>query len=73
MSELKLSFGAMSPPIEQQLQEQGLTLSMSAPKYERAADAIVFLRIHGYLTESTVNSARKKLIKEIAKEVRRIA
>ena len=70
MSELKLSFGAMSPPIEQQLQEQGLTLGISAPKYERAADAIVFLRIHSYLTESAVNSARKKLIKEIAKEAK---
>lgn len=70
MSELKLSFGAMSPPIEQQLQEQGLTLGISAPKYERAADSIVFLRIHSYLTQSAVDSARKKLMKEIAREAR---
>lgn len=72
MSELKLSFGAISPPIEQQLQEQGLTLGVSAPKFERAADAIVFLRIHSYLTQSAVDSARKKLVKEIAKEVKEL-
>lgn len=70
MSELKLSFCAMSPPVEQQLQEQGLTLGISAPKYERAADAIVFLLVHGYLTPSAADSARKKLMKEIAREVR---
>lgn len=73
MSELKLSFGAMSPPIEQQLQEQGLTLGMSAPKFERAADAIIFLFIHTYLTPSAADSARKKLMKEIAKEVKELS
>lgn len=72
MENLTLSFGAMSPPIEQQLQEKGLTLSMSSPKFQRAADSIVFLRTHGCLTDSAVNSARKKLVKEISKEVKRL-
>ena len=70
MSELKISFGAMSPPIEQQLNDIGYTLGKSAPKFERAADSIVFLWIHGYLTNSACDSARKKLIKEVAKEAR---
>ena len=73
MSELELSFGGMSSPIEKQLQAQGLTLGISAPMYQRAADSILFLRIHGYLTMSAVNSARKKLIKEIAKEVKELS
>lgn len=67
MGELSIAFGALSDPLEQQLQKQGLTLGMSAPKFERAADSIVFLRIHGYLTDSAADSARKKLIKDIAR------
>jgi hypothetical protein len=65
--EIKLAFGAMSDPIEKQLNEQGLTLGMAAPKFERAADCIVYLRIHGYLTDSASDKARKKLMKEIIK------
>lgn len=70
MSRLTLSFGAISPPIEQQLQEKGLTLGMSAPKFQRAVDSIVFLWLHSYLTKAQVDSARKKLMKEIAKEAK---
>lgn len=70
---LTLAFGAMSEPIEKQLQEKGLTLGVSAPKYERAANSIVFLLIHGFLTPSAANSARKKLMKEIAKSARALS
>lgn len=72
MSELSLRFGAVSPPIEQQLNEAGYTLGMSAPKYERAADSIVYLRVQGYLTMSACDAARKKLMKDIAKEAREL-
>ena len=73
MSEIKIAFGAMSDPVERQLQAQGLTLGMSAPHYERAADSIVFLKIHSLLTESAANSARQKLMKDIAKNVREMS
>jgi hypothetical protein len=70
---LTLAFGAMSNPIEKQLQGKGLTLGMSAPKYERAADSIVFLVIHGFITPSAADSARKKMMKEIARSARALS
>ena len=73
MSEIKLAFGAMSDPLEKQLQAQGLTLGMSAPYYERAADSILFLKIHSLLTDSAADSARKKLMKDIAKNARKLS
>lgn len=73
MIELKLSFGGIPSPIEELLQAQGLTLGISAPMYQRAADSILFLRVHGYLTASAADSAYKKLMKEIAKEVKELS
>lgn len=72
-NEITIEFGAISDPIEKQLQEKGFTLGMSAPKFERAADSITFLRIHGFLTDSASHSARKKLMKEIAKQARALS
>lgn len=71
--ELTLAFGALSDPLEKQLQERGLTLGMSAPKFERAADSIVFLLVHGFITPSSADSARKRIIKEIAKSARHLS
>jgi hypothetical protein len=73
MNGLKLAFGALSDPIEAQLREQGYTLADADTKFQRAADAISYLRITGYLTDSAVNSTTKKLMKSIVKSIRNLS
>ena len=67
-----LSMGALSDPIEVQLQQQGLTLGSAdyAQRVERWANEISGLRIHGLLTEAESDRARKRLMKEIRGQVR---
>lgn len=62
-----LAMGALSDPIEVQLQRQGLTLGSAdyAKRVERWATAISSLRIHGLLTEAESGRARKRLLQEI--------
>lgn len=67
-----LAMGALSDPIEEQLQRQGLTLGSAdyAQRVERRATEISNLRIHGLLTEAESDRARKRLIKEIRPSIR---
>jgi hypothetical protein len=53
-----LTFGAMAPLIRRQLAEDD-------------AHDIVCLKIHGLLTDSQAEMARKKLLKRLVKVVRR--
>jgi hypothetical protein len=68
-----VSFGALSPTIEEQLREQGLKLDMDPALNEliqRHADQITVLEIHGILTEDETARARKRLLRIIKKQVR---
>lgn len=58
-----LSFGALAPPISEQLETQGLTSPGSL--FQRQADAIVLLHVHGVLTDTSAHAARKRLLKAI--------
>ena len=60
-----LSFGALSPDIEDQLRPQGFTLAGSANRIHRIDRYITFLGIHEILTESERMNARKRLAREI--------
>ena len=65
-----ITLGALSDPIEQQLQRQGFTLRDRAKLLQAHANAITRLRIAGILTEAEAGRARKRLMREITSAVR---
>ena len=67
---LSLTFGAMAPPIHEQLAEQGFEASeKDLEKYQNMAHALAMVRIHGLVPESTARAGEKRLLKKIIKEV----
>jgi hypothetical protein len=66
---LKLNFGALSEPLQQQLISQGLrVLDGDAERLEhlqRDADALARLVIRDVVTDSAAAAARRKLIKRV--------
>jgi hypothetical protein len=63
-----LQFGALCPPLEEQLRTQGLTLDlvpMSRHHLQRDIDEVTRLAIRGVITESERNRARKRLMQTI--------
>ena len=65
MSGYSITFGALCDDIEVQLQRQGFTLGDRATLFQRWATEISSLRIHGLLTETESDRARKRLWKEL--------
>ena len=73
MSNIKISFGALSDTIQVQLNKQGFKLgSVEEMRMQSLADSITNLFISGLLTPSQVDSARKKLMKKIGQYAERI-
>lgn len=72
MSAFQITFGALAGDIEDQLRPQGLTLGSRASMIHRAAENISYLAIHGLLTDSEKDRARKRLMKEIKVAVKAI-
>lgn len=68
MTQLTVNFGAMADPIAKQLSEHGCAAS-SLAVWERAADAIVFLHVHGLATDSEAHKARGRLFARIKKSI----
>lgn len=65
----QLRFGALSPPLHEQVNEQtdmGLTAD-DLVKEQMLATSIVTLLLHSILTETEVHKARKRLMKRIDK------
>ena len=63
---MELEFGAMCPPLKEQLEKQRLPLT--EPEYrrfQRIADAIVTLKIAQIIPDSVVESSNQKLMKKI--------
>lgn len=71
MGELTLAMGAISDPIAKQIEDAGLNAPMDCQRLQMAADAISRLFICGYITNSMADSARKKLMKDIVKAVKK--
>jgi hypothetical protein len=70
---VRINFGALSPPIGEQLQDQGLKLDMDPLQrqyLQRDADEVSRLRIRGVLTESGADKARKRIMQVIKKQAR---
>ena len=64
---VEISFGAMSPPLVQQLQRQGLVArdNNQLEHLQLDVDALTRLVIRDVLTDSAATSVRRKLLKRI--------
>jgi hypothetical protein len=65
---MNISFGALAPALSEQLADSGLTTEQ-LEHFDKDADAILRLRIRGYLTDSAYLSAFKKLMKAIERKL----
>lgn len=65
---LNIVLGAMAPSLKEQLKP----FKFKAPvvrRWDKIADATSLMYIHGYISPSVVDQARKRLIKEIQKAI----
>jgi len=70
MSNLQLHFGAMCTPIATQVEQQGYKLKRKhVPKFQRLADAVTLLLIHGIISDSVGRNARKRILHGVCKVV----
>ena len=70
---VRVSFGALSPPIDEQLREQGLKLDMDPLQrgyLQRDADEVTRLRVRCILTEAESDKARKRIVQIIKKQAK---
>jgi len=70
---LRINFGAMSPRIEEQLEEQGLGLDLEPVQrmhLQRDIDEVSRLRVRCVLTEAESDKARKRIFQFIKKHVK---
>lgn len=65
-----IHFGAMADPMSEQLARYGLDPANVA-MIQRAHDSIVYLRIHGVLTDAECQRAEKRVVKWIDDEYRK--
>lgn len=68
-----VSFGALYPPIDEQLREQGLKLDMGPLQrahLQRDADEVTRLRVRCILTEAESDKARKRILQIIKKQAK---
>jgi hypothetical protein len=64
-----IDVSAMREPFTAQFQKMGLKVKVD--RYEKPADAIICLAVHGYINRATVDSAHRKLVKELVDEAER--
>lgn len=67
-----MRLGCLAAPIEEQLNEQGLTLGESAQHMQSNADSISNLYIQDLLTEAETERARKRLCTLMGKKIRQL-
>jgi hypothetical protein len=70
---IRIFFGALSPPIDEQLRQQGLKLNMDPLlrcHLQRDADEVTRLRVRCILTEAESDKARKRILQIIKKQVK---
>lgn len=69
----QIEFGALAPPIEDQLRDQGLQLDMiplSRHQLQRDSHEVTRLFVRGILTEAEAGKAQQRIIRIIKKQVR---
>jgi len=69
--ELKLHFGTLAPPLDEQLAAQGL-MDKEVKTHQKINDSMMMLFIHGYVPDSQKDRMTKKLFNDIEKKVRPI-
>lgn len=63
---LELRFGALAPPLREQLVEQGHEISeYSSADLQADADAITRLYLRGLLRKGEVDTARRRLVRSV--------
>jgi len=70
---VNVNFGALSPPIDEQLRQQGLKLDMEPllrGHLQRDADEVTRLRVRCILTEAESDKARKRIFQIIKKQAK---
>lgn len=69
-----LAFGAMVAPIANQLRDQGFMPRENRllDVWQRSADSITRLSIHGLLTQTEAHRARSRLLSQIANDVSKV-
>ena len=70
---IQISFGALSPSIDEQLREQGLKLDMDPllrGHLQRDADEVTRLRVRCILTEAESDKACKRIFQIIKKQAK---
>jgi hypothetical protein len=68
-----ITFGALAPPLSEQLAEQGFTArKASIKRWQDFADYITRLSIAGFLSEVETHRARSRLIKRMGHETEKI-
>jgi hypothetical protein len=73
LGRLSVNFGALSPPIDEQLREQGLKLDMDPllrGHLQRDVDEVTRLRVRCILTEAESDKARKRILRIIKKQTK---
>jgi hypothetical protein len=66
--EIGIHFGAMAPPLKEQLKEFNLD-DNSLEHFQKDAEAIVRLAIRGIIPDSVKSSANKRLLKNIVRKI----
>lgn len=73
MTEVRISFGCMSDPIQEQLKAQGYTLSKAeAALMQDLTHALNMVQIHGLVPDSVCRTARQRLMKQITQHIKSI-
>ena len=70
---IRISFGALSPSIDEQLRDQGFKLDLDPLQrayLQRDTDEVTRLRIRCILTEAESDKARKRIIQIIKKQAK---
>jgi hypothetical protein len=69
MNEVKFSYGALAPKLEEQANEQGYTLGDKSKSFEKSKESILWLTFRNILTESQKNNAFARLHKQVMKQL----
>lgn len=69
---MEISFGVLSPPLEEQLNKQGFTLGDKAEHFENASKAYITLRLGGFLSDSQCDSICRKITRRLAESCRKL-
>ena len=72
---IRISFGAPSPSIDEQLRDQGFKLDMDPLQrayLQRDADEVTRLRVRCILTEAESDKARWRIIRIIKKQAKQL-